>query len=216
MNPQQTPIVRLVDDDEHLLKAQSTFLRMANLEVKTYSSAMQFLEEDDLSIPGCLILDVRMPRMSGIELQAEMKRRNLDLPIIFLSAHGDIEMAVEAVQRGAKTFLTKPPSLEKLISVIEESIAENVAHKKLESEYHELENIWGKLTPAEQQVAEMVAKGLTTTVIGTALECSERTVRARKSEIYFKLDVENATELSQFIHYLEDARKIFKKARRVE
>ena len=108
-------LIRLVDDDESVLKAQSLFLEMAGFKVKAYNSAISFLDNDDFSVTGCLVLDVRMPHMSGIELQNELIRRGCDLPIIFLSAHGDIEMAVDAVHRGAKTFLVKPPRLEKLL-----------------------------------------------------------------------------------------------------
>ena len=108
-------LIRLVDDDESVLKAQSLFLEMAGFKVKSYNSALSFLEKDDFSVTGCIVLDVRMPHMSGIELQNELIRRRCDLPIIFLSAHGDIEMAVEAVHKGAKTFLVKPPRLDKLL-----------------------------------------------------------------------------------------------------
>ena len=93
-----SPVVRLVDDDYTVLDALTVFLEMADMTVRRYSSAQAFLDEDDPDVPGVLVLDVRMPGMSGIELQAELKRRKIDQPVIFLSAHGDIEMAAEAVE----------------------------------------------------------------------------------------------------------------------
>ena len=89
-----SPVVRLVDDDYTVLDALTVFLEMADMTVRRYSSAQAFLDEDDPDVPGVLVLDVRMPGMSGIELQAELKRRKIDLPVIFLSAHGDIELSL--------------------------------------------------------------------------------------------------------------------------
>ena len=99
----------MVDDDPTVLKALQTYLELADFVVRTYEGAEAFLEKDDPETPGCVVLDVRMPRMSGIELHRELLRRKIDLPVIFLSGHGDIEMAVAAVKAGAKTFLVKPP-----------------------------------------------------------------------------------------------------------
>lgn len=105
-----SPVVRLVDDDYTVLDALTVFLEMADMTVRRYSSAQAFLDEDDPDVPGVLVLDVRMPGMSGIELQAELKRRKIDQPVIFLSAHGDIEMAAEAVRAGAMNFLVNLPN----------------------------------------------------------------------------------------------------------
>ena len=121
-----SPVVRLVDDDYTVLDALTVFLEMADMTVRRYSSAQAFLDEDDPDVPGVLVLDVRMPGMSGIELQAELKRRKIDQPVIFLSAHGDIEMAAEAVRAGAMSFLVKPPKPEKLLALIREAVAKSI------------------------------------------------------------------------------------------
>lgn len=197
-------IVRLVDDDDSLLRAQKIFLSEFGWNVVCYRSALEFLEQDDFSRPGCLVLDVRMPQMTGIELQREIKKRDIDLPIIFLSAHGDIEMAVEAVQNGAKTFLVKPPRLDKLLEIIEESVKENIQVRKEKLFGRELKKQWDTLTPKEKQVAQMAGKGLTTGTIAQVLGMSERSVRSHRSDIYEKLDLENVAELTSFLIDLQE------------
>lgn len=200
-------IVRLIDDDETLLQAQRIFLSEFGWNVLCYSSALDFLEKDDFSRPGCLVLDVRMPQMTGIELQREVKKRGIDLPIIFLSAHGDIEMAVEAVQNGAKTFLVKPPQLDKLLEFIDEAVQDNIQLRKEKRYGKELQNQWDTLTATEKQVAQMAGKGLTTGTIAQVLGMSERSVRSHRSAIYEKLDLENIAELTSFLRDLQDFAK---------
>lgn len=198
------PVIRIVDDDQTVRNALTVFLQMADLNVRCYESAGRFLNEDDFTRPGVVILDVRMPEMNGIECQMEMKRRRIELPIIFLSAHGDIEMAAEAVRAGAKNFLVKPPKSEKLLALVEEAMAESVERTKERAYGRSLERQWMLLTPAEQRVAAMVAKGLSNSVVAEALELSERTIRAHKEAIYRKLDIENAVELAEFLRERAD------------
>ena len=174
-----SPLVRLVDDDYTVLDALTVFLEMADMTVRRYSSAQAFLNEDDTDIPGVLVLDVRMSGMSGIELQAEMKRRKIDLPIIFLSAHGDIEMAAEAVRAGAMNFLVKPPKPEKLLALIREAVVKSIEDHRGKRYGNSLVKLW------------------------EALSVAERTVRSHKESIYRKLEVENAVELSDFLRDLD-------------
>lgn len=197
------PVVRLVDDDRSVLDALGTYLDLAGFSTVAYDSAERFLKEDDLRIPGCAVLDVRMPRMTGIELQHEMIRRKIDLPVIFLSAHGDIAMAVEAVKAGAKTFLVKPPKLEELAETIAEAIRENVERRAKERDWRALRTQFEALTPSEAAVAGMIVKGLTNAVIGETLGMAERTVKAHRAAVFEKLDVANAVELADFMHEME-------------
>lgn len=198
-------VVRIVDDDESILKALTVFLSFDDWRVRTYAGAAAFLASDDFEAPGCIILDVRMPGMSGLELFEELLRRGIELPVVFLSAHGDIEMAVEAVRRGAKTFLVKPPKPEKLLEVLESVTADDWERRRKEAYAASLAEEWKKLTPAEAQVAVMVGKGLSNAFIAEAVGVAERTVRAHRASIYEKLDIENAVELADFIHELHDA-----------
>ena len=132
-----------------------------------------------------------------------MIRRKIDLPIIFLSAHGDIAMAVEAVKAGAKTFLVKPPKLEELTAVIEEAIHENAERRAKERDLHALQTRFESLTPSEGTVAGMIVKGLTNAVIGETLGMAERTVKAHRAAVFEKLDVTNAVELADFMHEMD-------------
>ncbi len=198
-------VVRIVDDDESILKALTVFLSFDDWRVRTYAGAAAFLASDDFETPGCIILDVRMPGMSGLELFEELLRRGIELPVVFLSAHGDIEMAVEAVRRGAKTFLVKPPKPEKLLEVLESVTADDWERRRKEAYAASLAEEWKKLTPAEAQVAVMVGKGLSNAFIAETVGVAERTVRAHRASIYEKLDIENAVELADFIHELHDA-----------
>ena len=198
-------VVRIVDDDESILKALTVFLSFDDWRVRTYAGAAAFLASDDFETPGCIILDVRMPGMSGLELFEELLRRGIELPVVFLSAHGDIEMAVEAVRRGAKTFLVKPPKPEKLLEVLESVTADDWERRRKEAYAASLAEEWKKLTPAEAQVAVMVGEGLSNAFIAETVGVAERTVRAHRASIYEKLDIENAVELADFIHELHDA-----------
>ena len=192
------PLVRLVDDDAGVREALTAFLQMADYETAAFASAADFLNTDDHDRPGCVVLDVRMPDMNGLELQAEMKRCGIALPVIFLSAHGDIEMAAEAVRAG-RIFLVKPPKPEKLTALIDEAVAECEALYRNRAYGAKLEALWATLTAAEKQVAVMVAKGLTNAVVADALGVAERTVRSHREAVYRKLDVENAVELGDFL-----------------
>ena len=202
---QLSAVVRIVDDEETVRKSVAFVLRLIGLDVRLYESAEQFLEFDDSQRPGCVVLDIRMPGMSGLELFEELLRRGIKLPVVFLSAHGDIEMAVEAVRRGAKTFLVKPPKPEKLLEVLESVTADDWERRRKEAYAASLAEEWKKLTPAEAQVAVMVGKGLSNAFIADAVGVAERTVRAHRASIYEKLDIENAVELADFIHELHDA-----------
>lgn len=196
-------VIRIVDDDESVRQALTVFFSMADWQVKTYEDGPSFLAQVDFNTPGCAILDVRMPKMSGIELFDQMLARRILLPVIFLSAHGDIEMAVEAVQRGAKTFLVKPPDTDKLLETVESAVADDFVHRK-ETEYGEsLQRQWKTLTPAEQQVAWLIGKGMTNAAAAEVVGVAERTIRGQRASIYQKLDVENAVEMSDFLHELQ-------------
>lgn len=200
-----TPLVRIVDDDPTICDSQSFFLQLAGWQTVTYQDPVTFLERDDWDRPGCIILDVRMPSLSGLEVQQELNKRGVDLPIIFLSAHGDIEMAMNCVEQGAFNFLVKPPIPEKLKDLVEKAIKLNKSQRKIKKETEELQKLFNQLTSTEQMVARQVAKGLTNKMIGEVLDMSERTVQSHRSKVFAKLDVENAVELFQFLSDMDNS-----------
>ena len=200
-----TPLVRIVDDDPTICDSQSFFLQLAGWQTVTYQDPVTFLERDDWDRPGCIILDVRMPSLSGLEVQQELNKRGVDLPIIFLSAHGDIEMAMNCVEQGAFNFLVKPPIPEKLKDLVEKAIKLNKSQRKIKKETKELQKLFSQLTSTEQMVARQVAKGLTNKMIGEVLNMSERTVQSHRSKVFAKLDVGNAVELFQFLSDMDNS-----------
>ena len=134
-------VIRLVDDDPSVLRALTTFLEMDDWQVRCFKSGIDFLHSPGKET-GCVILDVRMPGLSGLEVQDLMKKKNIPLPVIFLSAHGDIELAVDAVRKGAKTFLEKPPKPDKLLSSIEEAVQAHVELLRAVADLVTLEQEW--------------------------------------------------------------------------
>ncbi len=200
-----TPLVRIVDDDPTICESQSFFLQLAGWQTVTYQDPNTFLERDDWARPGCIILDVRMPSLSGLEVQKELNKRGVDLPVIFLSAHGDIEMAMNCVEQGAFNFLVKPPLPEKLKDLVEKAIKLNKSQRRIKKEAMELQRLFSSLTSTEQLVARQVAKGLSNKLIGEVLGMSERTVQSHRGKIFSKLDVENAVELFQFLSDMDNS-----------
>ena len=159
----------------------------------SYESAEKFLLEDDFSIPGCILSDIRMPGQSGLQLQIELKNRFIQLPLIFFSGHGDIEMAVEAIQRGAVNFLIKPIKKEKLFSAILSS---------LDTDMHllpaqKLNSAIDSLSEREKIIVKLVQQNLPTQVISERLNISKRTVQGHRWRIYQKLGVNSEEELRQ-------------------
>ena len=200
-----TPLVRIVDDDPTICESQSFFLQLAGWQTVTYQDPNTFLERDDWARPGCIILDVRMPSLSGLEVQKELNKRGVDLPVIFLSAHGDIEMAMNCVEQGAFNFLVKPTLPEKLKDLVEKAIKLNKSQRRIKKEAMELQRLFSSLTSTEQLVARQVAKGLSNKLIGEVLGMSERTVQSHRGKIFSKLDVENAVELFQFLSDMDNS-----------
>lgn len=199
MHAKTDALVRLVDDEQSVCDSLSMFLSAIGFRVKTYPSGKAFLEEDSPEIPGCVVLDVRMPDMTGLEVQEEMIRRQRSLPIVFLTAHGDIPMAVDAIQNGAFAFLEKPPMPEALEEKITEAVEKSFALMSEEKERSACLRRWAALTPAEQQAAIVIAKGLRNADVAAVLEVSVWTAKAYKTAVYNKLEVENPIEVSDFL-----------------
>lgn len=199
------PVIRLVDDDERWLKALSFMLETEGWRVRAFRSAKEFLTGDRPSELGCVILDVRMPGMTGLQLQREMIARGIDLPIIFLSGHGDIEMAVETMQAGAFTFLQKTVSDEKLLQAIAASVEKNRLKRCPPFDMAEAKSLVASLSRREREVLEFAVMGLLNRDIACELDISERTVEAHRLSLYKKLRLKSAAELMNFYQRLHSA-----------
>ena len=183
-NTQSQAIVRVVDDDPDVRRSWQFVIEGEGWNVLTF----EFLEKDSPFTPGCLVLDVRMPGMSGIELQHEMKLRGDTLPIIFISAHGDIDMAVKTMKDGADDFLSKPVTPERLLDAIEKAVKRDARIRTESAALEQARAAFRRLSAREQEVATGVARGLLNKQIAYELNISEKTVIAHRSSLCKKLE----------------------------
>jgi len=196
-------LVRIVDDDSDLRAAIRFLLESEGWEVADYYSAADFLLNDDPKIPGCLILDVRMPEMTGVELQSELKQHVREIPIVFLSAHGDIEMAVKTLHGGAVDFLTKPVQEDKLVPVISRAVKLDLIKRGLSFDHEKTKERFRELTEREKQIVLLLTKGLLNREVGERLGISTRTVEVHRARAFKKLELHTISELIQFVHAAE-------------
>ena len=181
-------LIRIVDDDPSVCASLTFILQIAGFDVVSYNSADQFL------------LDVKMPGKSGLELFCEIRRRGMLLPVIFLSGHGDIEMAVQALHDGAFDFLVKPAEPERLIEKVQKAVEHGKELRSQAREQEELHALMARLTPTELEVAQLMAKGLDVKTIAQVQEVSEQAVKAHRSSIYQKLDAINPVEVAGVVN----------------
>lgn len=196
-------LVRIVDDDSDLRAAIRFLLESEGWEVADYYSAADFLLNDDPKIPGCLILDVRMQEMTGVELQSELKQHVREIPIVFLSAHGDIEMAVKTLHEGAVDFLTKPVQEDKLVPVISRAVKLDLIKRGLSFDHEKTKERFRELTEREKQIVLLLTKGLLNREVGERLGISTRTVEVHRARAFKKLELHTISELIQFVHAAE-------------
>ena len=192
-------LIRIIDDDEELLGALKLLFECADRKVRAYSSAGDFLANDDPSIPGCVFSDIRMPGMSGMRLQDEMIARNIVTPIIFLTGHGDVDMAVRALRKGAYHFLQKPVDTGELIQSLRECLEKT--RNGLSSE--EVRALLELLTPRERQITRLLLEGVPNHGIAVRLNLSVRTVENHRTSVYRKLRVNSYEELKNLLRGCE-------------
>ena len=191
------PIVHLVDDDASFLAATSRLLRASGFAVKTFSSASDFLEQRDANAPGCVLADLQMPEMSGLELQSALARTRNPLPILFLTGHGDIPSTVRAMQAGAEDFLEKRASKEKLLDAVFRALARDARERVKRARQVELRARFAPLTKRELEVLAHVVLGRLNKQIAADLCIHERTVKLHRTAITTKLGVQSAAELTR-------------------
>lgn len=200
-----TPIVNVVDDDASLRQALVFLLESAGWRVAAYDSAESFLAAlDDLTPPGCLILDVRMQLMSGLELQRILNERNIQLPVIFLTGHADVTIAVQAMKYGACDLIEKPFKDQTLLDAVSQAVRRDLSrHKENATKLMLFERV-SKLSQREMEVARLVVEGLPYKAIGMRLYISERTVQVHCQNLKSKLGINSAAELTQLILQLNN------------
>lgn len=198
--PQPSPAtVFVVDDDEAVRDSLALLLRSVELAVATFSSANEFLDSYDPAAPGCLILDVRLPGMSGLELQQRLADDGADLPIVFITGHGDVPMAVRAMRRGAVDFLQKPFSDQELLDRVQQALAEQSQRRQQSESKAEIAQRIGSLTPREHEVMELIVEGLANKVIANRLGTSQRTVEVHRASVMRKMQADSVARLVHLV-----------------
>jgi len=192
---QKDRTIFLVDDDAAVCHALSVFLEASGYGVKMFPSAEAFLEYAGSPVDGILLLDQRMTGMTGLELQAELARRGINLPIIFISGHGDVRMSVKAVKAGAIDFLEKPFSNEDLLASVKEAFSWARASRKRSGQLAAARKSYAGLTDREREVLQHVVTGLSNRELGEVLGVSERTVEVHRSRAMKKMGAESLPDL---------------------
>ena len=196
------PIVFVVDDDLSVRRSTERLIRSIGLEVQTFASAREFLKNPPPARPACLVLDVRMPGLSGMDLQRELTQSGIHIPIIFITAHGDIPMSVRAMKAGATEFLTKPFRSRNLLEAIRAAIHRDRKALKDRSEIEELRQRYERLTPREREVLPLVAAGLLNKQVAGKLATTERTIKFHRAHIMKKACAESVADLVRMVEKL--------------
>ena len=192
---QKKPIVFVVDDDISVRESLQLLIEFAGWQPKMFASAGEFLEHPRITMPSCLVLDISLPDLNGLELQKLIASERTDMPIIFITGHGDVPMTVQAMKAGAVEFLTKPFDDELLLSAIRHAIKRSVALLDDQVETSALRSSYDSLTPREQDVMKLVVSGMLNKQIGMKLGISEITVKAHRGKMMQKMKTESLADL---------------------
>lgn len=197
------PIIYVIDDEIIVGIALQRLLRSVGLEVRTFTSAQEFLSAKLQDAPGCLVLDVRMPGMSGLEVQQRLAAAGTCLPVIFLTGHADIEMTVRAMKAGAVEFLTKPFHEQELLDAIQAALQRHRIERKNRAEFYALRTRYDSLTPRESEVFPLVTYGLLNKQIAAELGASEKTIKVHRAHVMHKMNAGSLADLVRMAEKLQ-------------
>jgi FixJ family two-component response regulator len=207
MAPERS-MVFVVDDDPLIRASIQGLLKSANLQSESFETAEQFLRRGRWDGPSCLILDVSLPGMSGLDFQAQLQNTGLQIPIIFVTGHGDIPMTVKAMKLGATEFLTKPLNDQELLDAVEQALARDCVDRKERSEISNLRARFDKLTRREREVMKLVVAGMLNKQIASELGTSEITIKVHRARVMHKMQAGSLAELVKLTERLHLFRSI--------
>jgi two-component system response regulator FixJ len=198
-----TPTVFIVDDDPSMRKSLRWLAESVGLRVETFGTAEEFLTAFDPQRPGCLVLDMRMPGMSGLDLQAELLKRGSTLPVVIVTGHGEVQSAVRAMKSGALAFIEKPFSDQELLDTVRHAIEVDADARTTALASREVEQRFQRLTPRERQVMHLIAAGRANKQIANELKISQKTVEVHRAHVMRKLEATSIAELVRIALALE-------------
>jgi len=201
----QDPIVFVIDDDRMIREGMQSLIRSVGLRVEMFASAQDFLDAKRPDAPACLVLDVRMPGLSGLDLQLKLRDGGIPVPIIFITGHGDIPMSVRAMKEGAHEFLTKPVRGQDLLDAVQKAIAADRMLREERKDADEIRVRFDSLTPREKEVLELVVAGLLNKQIADQLRMSELTVKTHRAHVMEKTQAESLAHLVRMSERLKSA-----------
>lgn len=196
--------VYIIDDDEAVRDSLSWLIKSASIETEAFSSAAAFLDACNENLNGCLLLDIRMPGMNGLELQAELNQRGCHMPVIMISGHADVPMAVRALKAGAFDFIEKPFNDDVLLALVQRALEQESQLRKRLAKKDALQARMESLTPRELEVLEQVVAGASNKQIGNELGVSQKTVEAHRARVMEKLEAESLSHLVRMVVSLRD------------
>ena len=197
------PTVFVVDDDQAVRRFLCGLITSVDIPVESYASAQDFLDSYEPGRPGCLLLDIRMPGMSGLELQQELDRRAIDLPVIILTGHGNVQVAVNAMKAGAVDFVEKPFNNELLLDRIQRALSDSVKVREIRLEQEKIKARMARLTPREREVLERVIAGDTNKGVARRLGISDKTVELHRSRVMEKMKAGSLAALVKMVSAMQ-------------
>jgi FixJ family two-component response regulator len=200
------PVVFVIEDDESLREGVSSLIRSVGLQIEVFGSAPEFLKAKRADVAGCLVLDIRLPGLSGLDFQSQLTKANIHIPIIFMTGHGDIPMSVRAMKAGAVEFLSKPFREQDLLDAVRVALERDRARRVSEKMVSNLRALFKSLTPREQEVIALVTAGMMNKQIAAEIDVSEITVKVHRGNLMRKMGAKSFVDLVRMADMLGIAR----------